>query len=451
MENSARAVRRGALSRVSPAAAALAAIVAVAVVVGIVTYYGTLSNRMSLASAFQNRIDLQTYLGLILDEETAVRAVDATGGRYPQFLQPYANAQTRYPSLYARLRSAPYVSAADALHRRWLRNVAAPLIASPGSTQNDRLELRGKKIVDAIRADIALAQAHSELTIERTAEAARVYVLVAVGVIILFVCLIGALALSIQQRQMRERERLLRTIEERNAALERSNGALSEFAYAASHDLQEPLRTVASFTQLLQRRYGGRLDSDADEFIEFAVDGVRRMQQLIADILLYSRVTTAGTALEPVDLAAAARDAAANLRAAIEEKEARVEVEPLPRVMGDRVQLAQLLQNLIGNGLKYSAAPPVIRVSAALDGEVWRVCVADNGIGIPPEYHERIFRMFARLHTRAEYSGTGVGLALCRSIVERHGGRIWVESQEGEGATFYFTLQAVPRESAIPA
>jgi PAS domain S-box-containing protein len=224
--------------------------------------------------------------------------------------------------------------------------------------------------------------------------------------------------------------------------LNRSNEELGQFAYVASHDLQEPLRMVASFTELLARRYKGKLDSDADEFIGFAVDGARRMQRLIQDLLAYSRVATKGNDLVHTSSEEALRRALLNLRAAIEESGALVTHDPLPTVMADERQLIQVFQNLIGNAIKYqNPGVPRMHISAARNADKkWTFSVKDNGLGIDPQYFEKIFVIFQRLHKRDEFSGTGIGLAICKRIVERHGGTISVESQLGHGSTFSFAL-----------
>ena len=225
--------------------------------------------------------------------------------------------------------------------------------------------------------------------------------------------------------------------------LERSNAELQQFAYIASHDLQEPLRTISSYLQLLSRRYQGKpLDESADQFIEFAVDGAKRMQNLIQDLLAYSRVGTMTRDVAPADCAALVTEVVATLHASITEKGALVVHEGLPVVAASPDQLRQVFQNLIGNALKFSPAVPEVRISAQRQVGQWLFTVRDNGIGLDPAHAERIFIIFQRLHTREEYAGTGIGLALCKKIVERHGGRIWVESHPGQGAAFHFTLPA---------
>ena len=238
---------------------------------------------------------------------------------------------------------------------------------------------------------------------------------------------------------------LLNKVEELN----RSNEELGQFAYIASHDLQEPLRMVASYTQLLSRRYKGKLDSDADEFIAFAVDGAGRMQRLIQDLLAYSRVGTKGQELLATSSEEALQQALINLRGAIAERGALVTHDPLPNVLADEMQLVQLFQNLVGNAIKYqSSGIPKVHITAAQNGsQKWTFSVKDNGLGIDPQYFEKIFGMFQRLHKREEFAGTGIGLAICKKIVERHGGNISVESEPGHGSTFRFALTGSENKS----
>jgi len=243
-------------------------------------------------------------------------------------------------------------------------------------------------------------------------------------------------------RDVTDLRQLHRDLKHFNEELQRSNAELEKFAYVASHDLQEPLRMVSGYTQLLQRRYGEQLDTDANEYIAYAVDGVKRMQALINDLLAYSRLSTHSKVFRSVDLAEVMRAVLANLEVAAAEAQARIIVDPLPEVPGDAVQLTQVLQNLLSNAMKFRDAsrPLVVHVSAERDGADWRFAVEDNGIGIEPQYADRIFVIFQRLHTLDKYPGTGIGLAICKKVVERHQGRIWFESTPGEGTTFYFTL-----------
>jgi PAS domain S-box-containing protein len=284
---------------------------------------------------------------------------------------------------------------------RWLESTASTIPSDDGAV--DKLVIVNRDITDRKRAEEALDEHRKhleELVGERTAE----------------------LANKLQE-------------------LARSNRDLEQFAYVASHDLQEPLRMVASYTQLLAKRYRGKLDSDADEFIGFAVDGATRMQQLIEDLLSYARLTTRGKALTWTESGSSCDAAVKNLQGALQQTSAVVRVGTLPKVLADPSQMTMLFQNLIGNAIKYhDHRTPEIEIEARLEGEEWIFSVRDNGIGIDPQYSERIFQMFQRLHTRKDYAGTGIGLAVCKKIVERHGGRIWVDSQPGEGSTFLFTI-----------
>ena len=234
----------------------------------------------------------------------------------------------------------------------------------------------------------------------------------------------------------------LSALRAKTAELERSNEDLQQFAYVASHDLQEPLRMVASYVQLLERRYRGRLDQNADEFIGFAVEGAKRMQTLINDLLSYSRVGMHGATFREVDLGVLFAQVLEDLQLVMKAEGATVERGALPVLWADETQMRQLLLNLIGNALKFrrKTEAPVIRVTADRDAQEWRICFRDNGIGFEPRFRERIFTIFQRLHPREDYPGTGLGLALCRRIVEGHGGRIWAESELGQGALFTVSL-----------
>jgi light-regulated signal transduction histidine kinase (bacteriophytochrome) len=226
--------------------------------------------------------------------------------------------------------------------------------------------------------------------------------------------------------------------------LERSNRELEQFAYVASHDLQEPLRAISGCVQILARRYKNQLDSQGHELITHTVEGVARLKELIEGLLAYSRVSRLGADTEPVSLETALTEAVQQVAASIEETGAVVEHEELPMVCGHRGQIVQLLQNLIGNALKYRAvAAPLVRISARAKEGLWTIAIRDNGIGIDPQYFDRVFSIFQRLHTRDEYPGTGIGLAICKRIVEQAGGTIWIESSLGVGSTFYFTLPSV--------
>jgi light-regulated signal transduction histidine kinase (bacteriophytochrome) len=242
-------------------------------------------------------------------------------------------------------------------------------------------------------------------------------------------------------REKRARGRAEQALMEQSRELARSNAELEQFAYVASHDLREPLRMTHVYLQLLARRCQGKLDAEAEEFIGFAVDGAARMQRLIGDLLDYSRVGSRGMELSPMESGAALAQALDNLKLAVAESGAGVTQGPLPSVVADESQLVRLFQNLVGNALKFHGREaPRVHVGAELRKGEWLFSVHDNGIGIAPEHLERIFLIFSRVNGRDEYPGTGIGLAVCKKVVERHGGRIWVESKPGSGATFFFTI-----------
>ena len=242
---------------------------------------------------------------------------------------------------------------------------------------------------------------------------------------------------ALREQQLRNEHR------QSQEELARSNRDLEQFAYVASHDLQEPLRMVAAYTQLLADRYSDQLDENANKYINYAVEGALRMQSLIQDLLAFSRVGRHGIDYEETDCNGVVETALKNLRASIDESGARIEYRDLPRVMADPSHLSQVFQNLIGNAIKFRGpGPPVVRITAEKKGREWTFSLADNGIGIAPEHAQQVFVIFTRLHTRAAYPGSGIGLAICKKIIEQHGGHIWVESQPGQGATFKFTLPA---------
>jgi signal transduction histidine kinase len=250
---------------------------------------------------------------------------------------------------------------------------------------------------------------------------------------------------ALQEKKLREEHR--QTLED----LARSNRDLEQFAYVASHDLQEPLRMVAIYTQLLSERYRGKLDPEADKYIHYAVDGATRMQAMVQGLLAFSRAGRQETEFKRTDCAAAVEGALKNLQIAIQECGARIECEHLPPVTADPLQVTQLFQNLIGNAIKFHGTEaPVVRITAEKAKHELIFSVADNGIGIAPEHADTVFAIFKRLHTRAEYPGSGIGLSICKKIVERHGGRIWVESTPGQGCAFRFTLPEAKGENIRP-
>lgn len=314
--------------------------------------------------------------------------------------------------------------------------------------QKDIGHLLGERLPQLLTTDLPAAMADA-VTSQRTLDLQIVTISDAAGTERLYqvaVLPLGERMVGITLEDVTEK---IRAARERRAAIEelqRSNAELEQFAYVASHDLQEPLRMVTGYTGLLAKRYRGRLDADADEFIRYATEGCDRLKRLIDDLLAYSRIDRRADPEETTSAEAALKDAIAGIGPAVADAGAEIvwREGTLPRVRVARSQLAMLFQNLLSNAIKFRAPsrPPLVRVSVEAGEPDWQFSVEDNGIGIAPEFHARIFQLFQRLHGRAEYEGTGIGLALCRKIVERSGGRIWVESKSGAGAVFRFTLPA---------
>ncbi len=440
-----------------------------------------------------------------LDQETGVRGFLLTGR--PQFLEPYHAGVDRSRDAVARLRAAtagnpeigPEIDAAVQAEQDWRAAYAEPVVAgdpaAPGPDAGmaffDRVRRTTGVLQDRLsqlRLDARehMGDAAAFLAWASGAIGATLLVLLAVvgiGLRRMVLRPVSDLATQVRAvvvgetdrqvdvegpREIRElgadveamRRHILRELDHAQAVnrqlddqareLERSNRDLEQFAYVASHDLQEPLRKVASFCQLLQRRYGGKLDERADQYIAFAVDGAQRMQQLINDLLAFSRVGRTTESFRPVDLGAVAAAAAEQLERARKEVGGEIVLGDLPTVPGDPGLLQALLANLIGNGLKFhrKGVAPVVRVDAQRDGATWAITVVDNGIGIEPEYGDKVFVIFQRLHGRDAYSGTGIGLALAKKIVEFHQGHIALSPGDGPGTTIRFTLPALPEETA---
>ncbi len=449
----------------------------------------------------------QQLYSALLNQETGVRGYALSA--QPDFLAPYdmglADENTAVGQLRALLPQLPPAATADlnqALDqaRGWRARYAEPTISqirASGKPVASPDILNGKAEFDALRARLdsfqtvisgtrqqalaALDRAAGELDVTLLVIAAVLVVVVAILAFVLRAAAIRpVLRLAAEARRVADgdfrhevapagpreirqlgadvntmRERILRelsAVQDANEALaghteelQRSNAELEQFAYVASHDLQEPLRKVTSFCQLLQRRYAGQLDERADQYIEFAVDGAKRMSVLINDLLAFSRVGRHGTDLGPVDCAAALRTAEANLAAQIEQTGAVIEATPLPTVRAQPTLLSAVFQNLLSNALKFRGErPPRVTVTAERDGDFWSFSVTDNGIGIDPQYADRVFVIFQRLHDKSTYPGTGIGLAMCRKIIEYFGGKIWLDTEITDGTSFRFTLPVLP-------
>ncbi len=439
----------------------------------------------------------------LIDEETGVRGFALTSEA--SFLEPYDNGLRAEKRAYVTLEAgeatvgpplAREVAAVRTSADAWRAGYVAPTLIRPHPPRRQAVayDIRGKRLFDRVRISVARLIASLEAKDSRarsnlnTAADTLQLLLIIAGILILGGLLIAGvimrrtitgpltrlgreahrvaggefsrpLAIADGPREVAEmgveidamRQRIvdeLATVEAARAQLEsqaleltRSNAELEQFAYVASHDLQEPLRKVASFCQALQSRYGDQLDARAEQYIEFAVDGAKRMQALINDLLEFSRVGRSGREPEPVALGDVVASACSALAGQLESTGGRVEADGLPTIRGERAQLVSLLQNLISNALKFHGAePPVVRIAASQRSGVWELSCADNGIGIDPEYLDKVFMIFQRLHSREAYEGTGIGLALARKIVEYHGGEIWLDREYSDGACFRFTF-----------
>ncbi|MDQ1033827.1 signal transduction histidine kinase [Streptomyces sp. V3I8] len=447
----------------------------------------------------------------VLDQETGIRGFGLTGTK--DFLTPYRQGVTEQKTYTAQLTELleddgvglEDLKAVQDAVRKWQELIAEPVAAQPPGSPSPLATERateGKAAFDDVRA--ALSHQQETLRADRararddlmTTMAVRNWVFSAIAVLIVVLTALvfeglrrginrpleqlGADARAISGgdfdhpitptgpadlrrlsgeidfmrrrlvRELASSEETRLRLDAQAADLQRSNAELEQFAYVASHDLQEPLRKVSSFTQLLQRRYGGQLDSRADQYIDFAVDGANRMQVLINDLLDFSRVGRVHNAHQSVDLDKVLEGTLSSLSVGIEEAGATITHDPLPTLVADPTQLGMLWQNLIGNAVKFRRPDeaPKVHITAAREGELWRFTVTDNGIGIAPEYADKIFVIFQRLHTKDAYAGSGIGLAMCKKIVEFHGGTIGVDPEYRDGARITFTLAPRPPEVA---
>lgn len=453
----------------------------------ILIFVGVLSYRSMKRSDEERRWVVHTHIVLetldavfanVLDIESGVRGYLLTGD--DSYLEPYTVAVVQVGKNLKKLRE---LTADNPVQQKSL-DLLQPLIAArsqraefligfrsreglESTVEESRLGV-GKQMVDQIRDRLNTMKGEEDHLLEiRTAETDRSsqntrIIIAALGALAIgFLCAAGFVVGQEMEQRRRAEEQVLRLnadlerrvadrtseLNERAKDLARSNSELQQFAYVASHDLQEPLRMVASFTQLLAKRYKDKLDDDAHDFINFAVDGATRMQTLISDLLNYSRVGTQGKSLVPTDSDALFKRVLESLQISIGESEAEIVSDSLPMVMADPQQLGQLFQNLLTNAIKFHGEePPRVRISTERAGNDWKFSFCDNGIGISQEHSDRIFIIFQRLHTKTEYPGTGIGLAICKKIVERHGGRIWIEPSPGGGTTFCFTISAVQNQ-----
>jgi len=429
-------------------------------------------DREWVVHTYQVMGQLDGILQGMTDAETGERGYILTGD--DSYLAPYLRGLSEVRETSAAVRKLT----ADNPHQQSSLNAVEPLIAERLRELQERIQVRrnaglaagaaamregpGKEYMDRVRATISAMKSEEErLLTLRSAELAtssrKTRTVLVLGELLAILSLgIAGFIIHAEMQHRRQAEDQVRKLNadlerrvaertaelaERAKDLERSNMELQQFAYVASHDLQEPLRTIASFTQLLAKRYGDKLDDKAREFIAFAVDGSKRMQTLINDLLSFSRVGTQGRRLVSVSTDAVLDAVLKNLKRGIEESRAIITRDPLPIVLADELQLSQILQNLIGNAIKFRRnQAATVHIGAERTASGWSMSVRDNGIGVAPEHSERIFVIFQRLHTKTQYPGTGIGLAICKKIAERHGGRIWLEPTPGGGSTFTFSI-----------
>jgi signal transduction histidine kinase len=507
--DSEEAQRRWPLSRMFAVAASAAALVALAaIVLGVAALWRLDQSRTDLTDGATPAVIAAQDLSMaLLDQETGVRGFGLTGRT--EFLDPYWAGLAAQDAAATRLRGLaadrglaeiiPDLDAVQRAHQEWRTSYAEPTIARAPTAPGPDI---GRALFDQVRSAtqtlVTDLEAQRVIARDRVSGATVFVTAVGVAITVVFASLLVAAGVGLRRavlrpisdladkvrevvsgdverpvhttgpseiselgedvesmrryilRDLNDAQAVNRQLDEQARELERSNRDLEQFAYVASHDLQEPLRKVSSFCQLLQRRYAGQLDERADQYIQFAVDGAQRMQRLINDLLAFSRVGRTTESFQEVDLQEIATAVAAQLEPMRAETDGKVVIGDLPVVSGDRSLLQALLANLIGNGLKFHRedVPPVVTVEARRDDEMWQITVSDNGIGIEPEYGEKVFVIFQRLHGRDVYPGTGIGLALAKKIVEFHGGRIGLVETDGPGASIRFALPALPEKGS---
>ncbi|WP_161539718.1 sensor histidine kinase [Paramagnetospirillum kuznetsovii] len=389
-------------------------------------------------------IDARRLLGILRDGHSLGETGDiaiVTSETRPRLLIPFGHEPARDGGVLAPEGPIARIVAATITGH-------SPLVEAKGDPILVAAAIPGTDWVMVMRMGAAEATASVDrLVIAVIATAAVLALFGVIGLMAVLRPLTGSIIIHTNdmRRQIEDLERARAELQEKTHQLALSNADLQEYAYVASHDLQEPLRMISSYAQLLERRYKGKLDEEATEFIGYMVDGVKRMQAIILHLLDYSRVGGKGQSYSAFDSGDAVASALANLAGAIKASGGEVTTGSLPVVWADRMQFTRLMQNLIGNAIKYHLPEqaPHVAITAEREDRYWRFCVSDNGIGIDPQYFERIFKLFQRLHPRGEFEGTGIGLAICRKIVEIHGGSMWVDSEPGHGAKFFFTLPDV--------